>query len=146
MLRAIVNWCCILPCMLSPYIRFICFYFRGLFAARLCIPRIILLLFVILIVNLCILSGICFCIVLFYIVSFCRFCLIFVFVCSRWSFVDVPLIFSCPADHVLDWQPRSSLDVVEAHPIGQCQENTHTHTHTHTHTSIIDPPNARGIE
>ena len=25
---------------------------------------------------------------------------------SRWSFVDVPLYFSCPADHALDWQPR----------------------------------------
>ena len=37
--------------------------------------------------------------------SFRRFCLVF-FSCSRWSFViDVPLIFSCPADHVPDWQP-----------------------------------------
>ena len=38
------------------------------------------------------------------------FCLSFCFVlCSRWSFGDAPLIFSCPADHVLDWQPRIIL-------------------------------------
>ena len=30
------------------------------------------------------------------------------------SFVDVPLIFSCPADHVPDWQPRILLGTVEA--------------------------------
>ena len=34
---------------------------------------------------------------------FCYFCLVFVFLCFRWSFVDVPLGFSSPADHVLDW-------------------------------------------
>ena len=27
----------------------------------------------------------------------------FLFPCTRWSFEDVPLIFSCPADHVPDW-------------------------------------------
>ena len=37
------------------------------------------------------------------------------------DFVDVPLIFSCPADHVVpDWQPRILLlGMVEAHPIGK---------------------------
>ena len=52
---------------------------------------------------------------------FCRLCLVlFIFSCSRWSFVDAPVIFSCPADHVPDWQPRSILllGMVEAHPIG----------------------------
>ena len=46
-------------------------------------------------------SGLC-------VVLYCSFhFVVFVlFLCSRWSFVDVPLIFSCPADHVLDWQPR----------------------------------------
>ena len=41
---------------------------------------------------------------------FCHFWLVFCFVllpCSRWSFVDVPPIFSCPADHVPDWQPHN---------------------------------------
>ena len=33
---------------------------------------------------------------------------------SRWSFVDVPLIYFCPADHVPDWQPRILLGMVEA--------------------------------
>ena len=33
---------------------------------------------------------------------------------SRWSFVDVPLIVFCPADHVPDWQPRILLGMVEA--------------------------------
>ena len=28
---------------------------------------------------------------------------------NLWSFVDVPLIFSCPADHVPNWQPRIVL-------------------------------------
>ena len=35
---------------------------------------------------------------------FLSFCFVFVmFLCSRWSFVNVPLIF--PADHLRDWQP-----------------------------------------
>ena len=43
----------------------------------------------------------------------------YVFFCSRWSFVDVPLIFFCPADHVVpDWQPRSILlGIVEARSV-----------------------------
>ena len=28
------------------------------------------------------------------------------FSCSRWSFVESPMIFSCPVDHVPVWQPR----------------------------------------
>ena len=39
------------------------------------------------------------------------------FFCSHWSFVDVPLIFFCPADHVPDWQPRILLDMVEARSV-----------------------------
>ena len=42
-------------------------------------------------------SGMCF---VFLYLSFCRFCFV-LFSCSRWSFVDVRLIFSCPADHLL---------------------------------------------
>ena len=37
--------------------------------------------------------------------------------CSRWSFVDVPLIFFCSADHVSDWQPRILLGMVEARSV-----------------------------
>ena len=36
----------------------------------------------------------------------------YVFFCSRWSFVDVPLIFICPADHVPDWQPGILLGIM----------------------------------
>ena len=45
-------------------------------------------------------------------IPFCSYYLVFaLFLCSRWSFVDVSLIFSCPADHgmygignhVYDW-------------------------------------------
>ena len=36
---------------------------------------------------------------------------------SRWSFVDVLLIFFCPADHVPDWQPRILLGMVEARSV-----------------------------
>ena len=34
---------------------------------------------------------------------------LFLFLCYRWSFVHVTPIFSCPADHVPDWQPRIVL-------------------------------------
>ena len=39
---------------------------------------------------------------------YCSFLFLFVF-----FFVDVPLIFFCPADHVPDWQPRILLGMVE---------------------------------
>ena len=55
----------------------------------------------------------CFCSFLF--VVFVLFCLCFF--CFRSSFVDVPLIFFCPADHVPDWQPRILLDMVEARSV-----------------------------
>ena len=44
------------------------------------------------------------------------FVLFFIFM-SRWSFVDVPLIFSCPADHVPDWQLHILLVMVEARSV-----------------------------
>ena len=55
----------------------------------------------------------------FVIVSFFLSFLFFVllFFCSRWSFVDVPLIFFCPADHVPNWQPRILLGMVEARSV-----------------------------
>ena len=40
--------------------------------------------------------------------------------------VDVPLIFSCPADYVPDWQPRILLGMVEARSVNV--KNTHIHT------------------
>ena len=49
--------------------------------------------------------------------------------CSRLSFVDVPLTFICPADRVPDWQPRTPLlGMVKARPVNYV--NTHTHIHT----------------
>ena len=58
------------------------------------------------------------CILLFLFLSLCRFfCVFFFFFCSRWSLVDVPLIFFCPADHVPDWQPRVLLGMVEARSV-----------------------------
>ena len=43
-------------------------------------------------------------------------CIYFIlFSCSRWSFVDVPLVFSYVADHVIpDWQPRYISGYAEA--------------------------------
>ena len=55
---------------------------------------------------------------------------LFSFSCSRRSFVDAHLIFSCPPDHVPDWQPRVLLGMVEARSVHV--KNIHTHTHTHT--------------
>ena len=63
----------------------------------------------------------------------CYFSLLFVvFVCfvaifcSRWSFVDIPLVFFCPADHVPDWQPRILLDMVEARSVNVKKTTTTT--------------------
>ena len=52
-------------------------------------------------------------------------CSCFVFVqCSSCSFVDFPLIFSCPADHVPDWHQRIFLGMVKARSVNV--KNTHT--------------------
>ena len=67
-------------------------------------------------------SGMCILLLLF--LSLCHFCVFVFFFCSHWSFVDVPLIFFCPADHVPDWQsPRILLGMmVEARSV-KCEEN-----------------------
>ena len=45
-------------------------------------------------------------------------CLCFFPFALIWSFVDVPLIVFCPADHVPDWQPRIILlSMVEARSV-----------------------------
>ena len=59
----------------------------------------------------------------------------YVFFCSRWSFVDVPLIFFPPADHVSDWQPRILLGMVKARSV-----NVKKTTSTVTHMSFIFLP------
>ena len=41
-------------------------------------------------------------------------------------FVDVPLIFFCPADHVPDWQPRILLGTVEARSVNMKKITTYT--------------------
>ena len=84
-------------------------------------------------------SGIC--ILLFLFLSLCHFC--FLFVCvfillsllllllllfltfSRWSFVDVPLIVFCPADHVPDWQPCILLGMVEVRSVNAKKTTTY---------------------
>ena len=65
------------------------------------------------------------CILLFLFLSLCRLC-VCVFLCSRWSLVDVPLIFFCPADHVPDWQPRVLLGMVEARSVNVKKTTTTT--------------------
>ena len=53
----------------------------------------------------------------FLFVVFVLFSVVF-FSCSRWSVVNVPLIFFCPEDHVPDWQPRIILlGMVEARSV-----------------------------
>ena len=61
-------------------------------------------------------SGMC--ILLFLFLSLCRFCLFVFFFYSHSSLVDVPLIFCCPADHVVpDWQPHILRGIVEARSV-----------------------------
>ena len=52
------------------------------------------------------------------------FCFV-VFSCCRWCFVDIHLIFFCPADQVPDWQPRILLGVVKARSVNV--KNTKEH-------------------
>ena len=54
--------------------------------------------------------------------------------------MDVALIFSWPADHVVvpDWQPRISLGMVEALSVNV--------KNTHTHRSPLGRINASGID
>ena len=70
---------------------------------------------------------------IFLFVALCcfRFCFCFQFLCSRCSFIDVPLIFSCRADHVPDWNPRILLGMVEARAVNV--------TYAHTQVSLIPP-------
>ena len=56
---------------------------------------------------------------------------LFLVLCSRWSFVDVPHILSCLADHAPDWQPRIFPDMVETR---SAIVNTHSHTYTISHS------------
>ena len=59
--------------------------------------------------------GMC---ILLVFLSFCRFCFCCVFLLlSLELWVDVPLIFFCPADHISDWQPRILLGMVEARSV-----------------------------
>ena len=66
------------------------------------------------------------CILLFLFLALCRFLCVCVFFCPHWSFVDVPLIFFCPADHVPDWQPRILLGMVEARSVNVKKTTTTT--------------------
>ena len=58
--------------------------------------------------------------------SFCRFLFCFHALVEAFFVVDVPLIFSCPTDHVPDWQPRILLGMVEARSVNV--KNTKTTT------------------
>ena len=60
---------------------------------------------------------------------FVVFCVFVFFFCSHWSFVDVPLVFFCPADHVPDWQPRIVLGMVEARSVNVKKTTTTTTLH-----------------
>ena len=88
-------------------------------------------------------SGMCILSFLFF--SLYRFCVFVFLFCSRWSLVDVLLIFFCPAHHVPDWHPRILLGMVEARSSNVKKTTTTTYIHTYIHTevfviSIIDPP------
>ena len=56
------------------------------------------------------------------------FCFCCVFVVLVRAFVDAPLIFSCPADHVPKWQPRMLLGMVEARSVNVKKTTTTTTT------------------
>ena len=72
-------------------------------------------------------SGMCFvlCGCSFLFVFFAFFSFLFV-VMLRWRFVHVPLIYSCRADHVSDWQPRILLGKVEAQSVNVINTLTRT--------------------
>ena len=72
--------------------------------------------------------------IIFYFISFLFdvFALFLVLWLSLWSFVHAPLIFSCPVDHVPDWQPRGFLGMVEARSV-----DVKKHTRTHTQNLCI---------
>ena len=72
-------------------------------------------------------SGMCILFCYFCSFLFVVFCLFMFFFCSHWSFVDVPLIFFCPADPVPDWQPRILLGVVEARSVNVKKTTTTTY-------------------
>ena len=64
------------------------------------------------------------CVIVPFFLSFLSYFCFVLFSCSRWSFVDVPLIFSSPADHVPDWQPRILLGMVEARSVNVKNKTT----------------------
>ena len=71
--------------------------------------------------------------------SFWRFCFVLLCFCFHalvWSSVDVPLIFSCPADHVPDWQPRVLLGMVETRSVNV--KNTTTTTQAESGAYLRD--------
>ena len=68
------------------------------------------------------------CILLFLFLSLCRLCVCVFLLLSLELMVDVPLIFSCPADHVPDWQPRVLLGMVEARSVNVKKTTTTTTT------------------
>ena len=57
--------------------------------------------------------------------------------CPSWSLVFVPLIFSCPTEHVMVWQPRILLGMVEAQSVNV--KNAHRHTHTTVQAERVCP-------
>ena len=68
--------------------------------------------------------------------SLFRLFVVFLFLlsCSRWSFVDFPLIFSYSTDHVPDMQPCILLGMVEARSV-----NVKTTTTTTMRLLIVHP-------
>ena len=78
-------------------------------------------------------------VLIFYFVLACVFCyccflfVVFVLFCSSFcsgsSFVDVPPIVFCPADHVPDWQPRILLSMVEARSVDVKNPTSTTYSH-----------------
>ena len=63
------------------------------------------------------------------------------FLCSRSTFVDFPLLFSCPAYYVPDWQPRILLGMVEARSVN-VKKTTKTTYQPGSHR--ISPPSFCG--
>ena len=143
-----------MDCMLSisPCIRFVLFLFYRL------VPGVYLhSININTVPTVPILSGIFFFFCFSFLLSF-QPCFCF-YDCSHWSFVliNAPLRFSCPVNHVPDWQPRvyfkGLLSIHHTHPpyhirVNSCQnvywawltpDRSVCTTQTHT-ISITDPP------
>ena len=70
-----------------------------------------------------------------YFIYFYRFFASVLFIRSRWSSVDAPLVFSCAAGHLPDWRTRVLLGMVEVQSVNA--KHTHTQLYITAHYNLV---------